>query len=113
MPLPDLADLALKAATDAFAVPATYKTLVSAPGGPDLAVRGVFDAAHEVVELGDEGAAASSTAPVLGIRLADFAGVTPAQGDEVVIDANTYEVYDTQPDGPGVGMQLLLKRKTA
>tara|TARA_R110002074_G_scaffold253081_2_gene425070 strand:- start:16479 stop:16814 length:336 start_codon:yes stop_codon:yes gene_type:complete len=68
--------------------------------------RGVFDAAHELVEMGGEGPV-STTGPVLGIRLSEFT-VPPVEANEVVIDGATYRINDVQPDGQG-GAKLMLK----
>jgi len=70
--------------------------------------RGVFDAAHELVDLGGE-AAVTTTGPVLSIRLSDF-DVAPQQDNEVTIDGTLYRIYDVQPDGQA-GAKLLLKSR--
>ncbi|MDP1628855.1 hypothetical protein [Parvibaculum sp.] len=104
-----LADLVLVAANEHLGEDATYTPLKSAPATAPFAVRGPFDEAAEIVEMGNE-APVSGTMPVLGVRLADFA-VEPAQGDRVTVLGALYEVWDTRPDGQG-GMKLLLKRKS-
>jgi len=102
------ADLLLAAAAEHLGEDALFAPLKSAPGGDAFAVRGPFDEAAEIVELGSE-APVSSTTPTLDIRLADFAA-TPEQGDRVTVLGRLYEIWDTRPDGQG-GMKLLLKRK--
>lgn len=72
--------------------------------------RGVFDAAHELVDTGGE-FPVSTTAPVLGIRLSEFT-VVPEMGNEVVIDGANYRIDDVQPDGQG-GAKLMLKIRKA
>tara|TARA_R110002110_G_scaffold64634_5_gene178579 strand:+ start:215 stop:550 length:336 start_codon:yes stop_codon:yes gene_type:complete len=68
--------------------------------------RGVFDAAHELVDTGGD-APVSSTGPVLGIRLSEFS-TPPVSGNELTIDGAFYRINDVQPDGQG-GAKLMLK----
>ncbi|MEW6775026.1 MAG: hypothetical protein AB1405_01910 [Bdellovibrionota bacterium] len=71
---------------------------------------GVFTAAHEVVTLNEtEGTEVSSTAPVLGIHLPDFA-IPPKRGDGVDINGEAYAVDDIKPDSEGQGAMLVLKK---
>lgn len=104
---PELGDLVIKAAMDAFSRPVTFQPVMSVPGSGDVVVRGVFDAAHEFVTFTAEGVPVSSADPVLGVRLSEF-GVSPLQGDRFVIDTRNYEVFDVQPDGQA-GAKLRLK----
>lgn len=73
-------------------------------GGVAGTVRGIFDAAFEVVSL-EGGVSVSSVQPALGVKLADLAAA-PRRGDSFVIGAKTYEVRDVREDGQG-GAQLL------
>lgn len=104
------ADGVMKACTDAdaFGEEVSYTPSKSSPGTSALAIRGVFSAAHEVIDMSGD-APISAVAPALGIRLSDFGGIVPAQGDKpVVVRGRSYKVYDTQPDGQA-GMTLILK----
>ena len=85
----------------AFAAPVAVKSTYGSG-------RGVFDAAHELVEMGGD-AAITTIGPVLSIRLADF-DVAPQQDNEVTIDGTLYRIYDVQPDGQA-GAKLLLKAR--
>lgn len=71
-------------------------------------LRGVWDEAHALVTLGGEGSV-STTAPVLGVRMADLA-VEPLQGDEITIGGRVWEIVDPRPDGQG-GAKLILELK--
>lgn len=89
----------------------TYSPVVSAPATAAFEITGIFDRHHEIIldevkgsELDAPGH--STTAPVLSVRLADFA-VPPEQGDEVTIDAETFSVWDVQPDGHGMADLVL------
>ena len=88
-----------------FARPVTY----TPPGGEPIAVRGVFDEAHEIIKTAGDGSEYSTTAPVLGIRLLDWA-TAPVQGGTLSIDGTIYRVFDLQPDGEG-GVDVILKKQ--
>lgn len=87
-----------------FARSVTY----TAPGGSPETREGVFDREHEVIRSDGPGADFSSTAPVLGIRLADW-DPAPVKGGVIAIDAETFRVFDVQPDGQG-GADVILKK---
>lgn len=83
----------------------SYNPIKSQSGTAAFVVNGVFERHHEIVmdemarsELNSAGH--STTAPVLSVRLSDFAA-KPRQGDKVTIDAETFAVWDVQPDGQG------------
>ncbi len=82
----------------------TFPTAVSytaAAGGGAQAITGVYDEAHEAVELDGE-VAVSTTRPMFEVRIADLAA-PPAQGDTFTVTASgrTFRVSDDQPDGSG------------
>jgi hypothetical protein len=91
-----------------------YRPVKSVPGGPAFAVDGIFDRDHEIV-LDDVAASEqkapghSTTAPVLSVRLAEFAA-RPRQDDEVTIGSETFFVWDVQPAGSGM-VDLILREK--
>jgi hypothetical protein len=75
------------------------------PGGAARAIKGIFDRHHQIVldeiagsELNGPGHA--TTAPVLTVRLAQFV-TPPVRRGTVVIGAETFSVWDVQPDGQG------------
>lgn len=76
-----------------------------AAGGAAFEVDGVFDDAFAaLMVLGRDGDPQIATAePVLGVRLAQFAGVDPVQDDEVTIPrlGRTFIVSSVEPDGKG------------
>ena len=84
--------------------PVTFNDPANCEAGPFA----VFDAAHQVVELGEVDVPIDSTAPVLGVRLSDFP-TAPSQDDTAVIDGGTYRVVSVQPDGQGGAMLVLRK----
>ena len=69
--------------------------------GGDLAVRGIFGAPYE--EADPNGIEVQTTLPTIGVSLPELAllGVTPAQGDRVVVRGDTWLVADVQVDGEG------------
>ncbi|MBI3452939.1 MAG: hypothetical protein HY057_08990 [Rhodospirillales bacterium] len=100
---PPVADDVLRGCMEAFAQAAQHRP---AAGG-SYPVRGVFTAAHQVVQVQAEGEV-SSVAPAIGLRFAEWP-VAPEPGDAVDIAGATYEVVDVQPDGQG-GATAILKR---
>jgi hypothetical protein len=68
-------------------------------GGAAFTVVAVFSADGVRVDL-SSGVVQESTAPRLGVRLADFA-TPPAHGDEWVVGGKTYRVVGVTPDGEG------------
>lgn len=104
----DMADRVLKASIQAFKTEATY-TRDADPGNP-ISIDGVFDSAHQLVDP-ETGAPVDSTAPSLGIRLADLPE-EPEPDDEVEIGEVTYFVDTVEEDGQG-GAKLILRKKTS
>lgn len=94
-----------------YARPVTYSPAAKL-AKPLVPLRAIFDRAHEVVldemmnsELRQAGH--STTAPVLTVRLTDFA-TKPAQGDEVTVpNEGSFVVWDVQPDGEGCADLIL------
>lgn len=70
--------------------------------GVAVDITGVFDNAYLFVGGVGDGIGASTIAPCLGVRLAQFA-VTPRQGDTLIVRrlGNKYKVKEVQPDGLG------------
>ena len=86
-------------------------------GGATLTLSGYFNAAYQNVKLDGYGSTITTVHPVLGVRLADFAGtVGPVQDDTVVLNGVNYAIWDVQPDKQGDlvnmngGALLLLKK---
>lgn len=89
------------------------QTVVYTPAGGTAftLVDAVFDDAYHPLQPIEDGTAMTTELPVLGVRLSEFpTGVTPLQGDSVVITALgiTYKVRDVEPDGHGHVKLLLL-----
>jgi hypothetical protein len=85
--------------------------------GGMIALAGYFNAAYQNVKLDGYGSTITTIHPVLGVRLADFAGtVGPAQDDTVAVNGANYAIWDVQPDKQGNlvnkngGALLLLKK---
>lgn len=83
----------------------TYMPAIGAP----YAIDGVFDRAFKQVVIHDDGPAMNTVAPVLGVRIAQFAAF-PLQGDRLLIPAKpavgrltnvTYVINNVEPDGLG------------
>lgn len=75
-----------------------------ASGGDPFDIDGVFDDAYVALVLEADGEPAFSTVqPLLGVRVAQFSGVVPVNGDRVTVPrvGKTYVVTDYQPDGKG------------
>lgn len=88
-----------------------YGPVVSAPAAEVFDVDGIFERHHEIIldemkgsELDAPGH--STTAPVLTVRLSDFEA-DPEQGDQITIGAETFAVWDVQPDGHGMADLIL------
>jgi hypothetical protein len=96
-----------------FGTPYVY----TSGGGSAIALSGYFNAAYQNVKLDGYGSTITTVHPVLGVRLADFAGtVGPAQDDTVVVKGINYAVWDVQLDKQGdllkkTGGALLLLKK--
>lgn len=100
----DLDGLVLGPCLDAFGQAVTYL----AGNGQAAAITGVFDRYHVQVDFDAQGAAVSTTLPVLGVREAAFPpGLCATQGDTVMIAGTVYEITDTQPDGHGHVLLML------
>lgn len=96
--------LLLAPAQAAFGEAVTY----TPAGGSALALTGIFLAAFKDVTFDRDGAPLTTVNPVLDMRLSVFGDIVPAQGDQVVVRGNTYNVSDVQPDGIG-GVRFVLK----
>jgi len=115
----DFARTALRAALKAFGKDWDYY----APGQdePAATITGVFNQAHEVVELEGE-VPVNTTAPSMLAALAGAnvgpglkpfpAGLAPEKGGRFLVDGVLYSIVDRHPDGQG-GMLLLLHEVTA
>jgi hypothetical protein len=86
-------------------------------GGRMIALSGYFNAAYQNVKLDGYGSTITTVHPVLGVRLADFAGTAgPAQDDMVAVNGVNYAIWDVQPDKQGdlvnkIGGAVLLLKK--
>lgn len=75
--------------------------------GIPFQIDGVFDEAYREVDP-VIGSPVSSTAPMLGVRLAAFPpGVVPAQGDLLTIRAGNYVLREVRVDSHGWARLLL------
>lgn len=89
-------DLAPFFDTDEFASDATLN---------GVAVRGIFDNAYQLGDVGASGMA--STAPVLTLATTDVP--TDPVGKSVVVNSLSFVVVAHEPDGTGVSLLLLEK----
>src|SRR5689334_7498274 len=77
-------------------------------GGSPFAMHGVFDEAYHSVSLTENGQSITTEMPVLGVRLADFAGHNPPkQGDKLSVRGGVYVVKDVHLDGHGHAKLML------
>ena len=74
-------------------------------GGAEETITAVFDEEGEDVEI-EDGAEVITTAPMLGVRLADISQA-PAAGDTLTVIGKGFQVYKVKPDGQG-GARLFL-----
>jgi len=79
-----------------------------ASGDPSFEVRGIKGAAHTAIAIGAE-SDVSTLSPRIGVKLADFPA-PPVEGDQCTVDGIAYRVIDVQPDGEGLGADLVLRR---
>lgn len=91
--------------TAAAAEPVTYHPAAA----PDVALAGIFTAAHAIVARGGGDAGVSTVTPILTLPPAHRMPVAPAAGDELTCRATLYRVADVQPDGSGM-IRLVLER---
>lgn len=78
--------------------------------GPDVALAGIFTAAHAVVARGGFDGGVSTVTPVLTLPPVHHLPVADlVAGDEVTCRAVLYRVADVQPDGSGM-IRLILER---
>lgn len=77
--------------------------------GDPFTVKGVFVAAHSMVDVDSE-VPISSTSPVLDVQYSDFTTL-PKKGDEVLINGQLYRVVDRHPHSNGNGAKLELHKK--
>jgi len=83
-------------------------TYSPASGSPFTLPQAVFEKAYTRVEFAD-GTPVSTTRPALGVRLSLFpSGVSPAQGDQVTVRGEVYNVFDVRPDGEGHALLILM-----
>ncbi len=89
---------------DTFPEPIIYD-----PSGTAQMLDGVFDEAHEAVEMQGD-VAVSSVAPVLWVKLADLVAM-PTQGTALLLTSSgrTFEISDVQIDGAGGASLMLLE----
>lgn len=87
-----------------FAEPAEYIPQVGAP----FSIEGIFDAAYKDVDLIDTSIDATTTKPVIGVRLALFT-VEPQQNDQVRIPSvgKLFLIKEVRDDGHGA-VKLML-----
>jgi hypothetical protein len=86
-----------------------------ASGGAPFDIDGIFDDAYAAVSVeADDDPGIAMVNPVLGVRLAQFAGVDPVQSDKVTIPSagKKYVVIDVQPDGHGAVKLILAESAT-
>lgn len=100
----NFARLVMGPALTAFGERRLYRPLVSAPGEPPFTVCGIWKsptAANDLIDgQGVHDMQLSAQSPVLAVRAMDMP-VTPAEGDEVVINGRTWRVWNVRPDGEG------------
>jgi hypothetical protein len=85
----------------------------SSRDGSVFDINGVFDEAHEQIEVDGNGTPISTVSPILGVQLSAFPpGAAPKKRDMLVIGGTTYIVGDVQSDGHGWALLILNKRET-
>lgn len=104
----DDADGVIDAAMVAFGEPVSFDPPIVVKPGTPFGGRGKYDEKHAAVDLGGN-ADASTTVPVLTVRIADFS-VIPQQDNRLTVRQQRYSIYDPQPDGQG-GLRLVLKER--
>ncbi|KYK50061.1 hypothetical protein A1D31_22375 [Bradyrhizobium liaoningense] len=102
---------------DFWAVPVTFKPLVSQPGAPDFQARGILNT-YSLDVAGLDGQIYSDQRTILDIRESEFS-VLPEQNDHVIIplDCNKvprgeYQIVDASSDGGGQTMLTIRKYET-
>ncbi len=93
---PVLAGLIQAAAKAPFFEAATF----TPTGGAPESITGSFTGEHVRQELTEIGLEVSTSAPKLGVHLADFSQ-TPVAGDGIVFGSTSYLIAEVQTDGQG------------
>ena len=96
---------------EVWGITVIFTPSVSDAGSGPYEIVAIFDRHHVLVldqikgsELSAPGH--STTAPVLTVRLSDFS-IVPRQNDRFEIEAETFLIWDVQPDGRGMADVLL------
>lgn len=110
----DFDKLVIGPCTAIFGDPVTYSP---AAGDPPFAITGVYNDAYVEVETTGDGPPVTSSYPVLGVQLSQFAALgraTPVQGDGLTLDktGESFDVREVRPDGKGAALLLLNSRGT-
>lgn len=92
----------LSRCVDTFGQTATY---IPKGGEPEFEVDGIFDRPFLNVEIGQDNSH-QSTAPTFGVKALDME-TDPQDGDQIIIDGITFNVFEVQEDGQG-HIKLLL-----
>jgi hypothetical protein len=102
---------------DFWAVPVTFRPLVSQPGAPDFSGRGILNT-YSLDVAGLDGQIYSDQRTILDIRESEFR-VLPEQNDHCIIprDCNNvprgeYQIVDASSDGGGQTMLTIRKYET-
>ena len=103
---------------DMFARPVTFTPVVSQPGSPAYAARGIYDT-RALDVAAEDGSVFSDQQTILDIREAEFT-VLPTQLDIVNIPADTnagpalgdFEITDSSSNGGGETTLVIRKIKT-
>ena len=96
-----LADTMLKKCNACIGEPLSY---VPVSTGVAEVINGIFDNNYVLAEA--NGVGVQSTVPAIKIREADLS-VTPAEGDVVTIDGESYCVIERKPDSEGGAILVL------
>lgn len=97
----DFDTLVVKVGVAKFGIPVVYVPA----SAPRFNVTGVFDRAYSQDAIKD-GVVVTETMPVLGISTSDFPS-PPLQGDQLIINGQTFIVRELRDDGHGGGKLML------
>ena len=99
---------------DFYAVTCTFRPLMSQPGAPDYAARGILNT-YPIDVIGMDNSITSDQKTIFDIRDSEFT-IQPAQGDHLIVpyDCNgaakgEYEILDGDSDGGGQTMLTIRK----
>ncbi len=105
----DFEALVLGPCLGAFGEDVSYLPVISDPDAPPQTLSGIFNRAHQIVDMDGDGVEHHSTSPTLGINPSQWPDIIKS-GDQVTVRGELFEVFGPiQPDGKAGALMFLKK----